>query len=145
MPSPPADTAAQPGRPAPRRRPCGIPVQALLGGAAGVALTAVFLTVVWWPRSDVVHRSSAPSSVTYADDSSHHLGLVHEHTLSGRHSYSLVIGRDPGLSYGHRVGVDTDLGADGIESTTWTSAGVRVRFPTGHEVFVPARFFLYGR
>ncbi|MEJ8638612.1 MULTISPECIES: hypothetical protein [Streptomyces] len=145
MPSPAADTAALPGRPAPPRRLCGIPVQVLLGGAAGVALTAVLLTVLWWPRSDVTYRSSAPSSVTYEDDSAHHLGLVHEHTLSGRHSYQLVIGRDPGLSYGHRVGVDTDLGADGIESTTWTTSGVRVRFPTGHEVFVPAKFFLYGR
>ncbi|WP_328862348.1 hypothetical protein [Streptomyces sp. NBC_00306] len=145
MPSPAADPTALPGRPAPPRRLWGKVVQALLAGAAGVALTAVFFTVLWWPRSDVTYRSSAPSSVTYEDDSAHHLGLVHEHTLSGRHSYRLVIGRDPGLSYGHWVGVDTDLGADGIESTTWTTAGVRVRFPTGHEVFVPAKFFLYGR
>ncbi|MFI9244002.1 hypothetical protein ACIGXF_15730 [Streptomyces sp. NPDC053086] len=70
---------------------------------------------------------------------------MHEHTLSGRHAYRMVIGPDPGLSYGHRVDVDADLGALGTESTTWTRPGVRVRFPTGHETFVPARFFLQGR
>ncbi|MGW7344558.1 hypothetical protein [Streptomyces sp. NPDC054854] len=41
--------------------------------------------------------------------------------------------------------IDPVLGAKGIESTTWTESGVRVRFPTGHEIFVPARFFLFGR
>ncbi len=103
------------------------------------------LTALWWPRSEVTYRNSAPSSVTYDDASPHHLGLVHQHSLSGRHSYTLVIGRDPGLSYGHRVGVDTSLGEDGVESTTWTASGVRVRFPAGHELFVPAKFFLHGR
>ncbi|MFE3766182.1 hypothetical protein ACFXPI_31000 [Streptomyces sp. NPDC059104] len=63
---------------------------ALLGGVAGVVLTAVLMAVLWWPRTEVTYRDSAPSAVVYPD-------------------------------------------------------GVRVRFPTGHEVFVPARFFLYGR
>ncbi|MEV0416404.1 hypothetical protein AB0I68_38115 [Streptomyces sp. NPDC050448] len=57
----------------------------------------------------------------------------------------MVIGRYPGPSYGHWLDVDTALGAEGIESTTWTESGVRVRFPAGHEVFVPARYFLGGR
>ncbi|MFG2985433.1 hypothetical protein ACGFYQ_29950 [Streptomyces sp. NPDC048258] len=112
---------------------------------AGVLLTAALLTVLWWPRTEVTYRSSAPTSVVYDDESLHFLGLVHQHSLSGRHSYKIVIGRDSGLSYGHWVDIDTDLGVKGIESTTWTESGVRVRFPTGHEVFVPARFFLYGR
>lgn len=128
-----------------RTRRLGALGPALWGGVAGVVLTAVFMTALWWPRSEVTYRNTAPSSVTYEDASPHYLGLVHEHSLSGRHSYELVIGRDPGLSYGHRVGLDSDLGAGGVESTTWTESGVRVRFPTGHEVFVPAKFFLNGR
>ncbi|MFE9929370.1 hypothetical protein [Streptomyces sp. NPDC005533] len=93
----------------------------------------------------MTYRASAPAAVAYADDSPHFLGLIHQHTLSGRHSYKMVIGRDPHLSYGHWVDLDTTVAANGIDSVTWTEAGVRVRFPTGHEVFVPARFFLHGR
>ncbi|MFD3698816.1 hypothetical protein ACFWUZ_22150 [Streptomyces sp. NPDC058646] len=132
------DQAARP------RRTAGIG-KVLLGGVAGVLLTAVLLTVLWRPRTEVTYRSTAPSAVAYEDGSPHFLGLVHEHGLSGRHSYRMVIGRDSGLSYGHWVDVDPALGAQGIASTTWTESGVRVRFPTGHEVFVPARFFLHGR
>jgi hypothetical protein len=93
----------------------------------------------------VTYRNSAPSAVLYDDQSAHSLGLVHKHSLSGRHSYRMVIGRGSSPSYGHWVDIDTALGAKGIESTTWTESGVRVRFATGHEVFVPARLFLYGR
>ncbi|MFD3807248.1 hypothetical protein ACFWSF_15815 [Streptomyces sp. NPDC058611] len=103
------------------------------------------MTVLWWPRTEVTYRSSAPPSLVYDDRSPHFLGLVHEHSLSGRDSYRMVIGRDSGLSYGHHLDIDAALGSEGIESTTWTESGVRVRFPTGHEVFVPARSFLYGR
>ncbi|WP_307787352.1 MULTISPECIES: hypothetical protein [Streptomyces] len=116
-----------------------------MGILVGVVLTVGAVTVLWWPRTEVTYRSTAPSSVAYDDESTHYLGLVHKHTLSGRHTYGVVIGRDPGLSYGHWVQVSPDLGAPGIKSTTWTKAGVRVRFLTGHEVFVPARFYLYGR
>ncbi|MEU2830999.1 hypothetical protein ABZ667_20325 [Streptomyces lavendulae] len=108
-------------------------------------LTSVVVTVLWWPRTEVTYRSDAPSALVYADRVPHSLALVHSHTPSGRHSYKMVIGGENVQTYGHWVDIDTALGKDGIESTTWTQAGVRVRFPTGHEVFVPARFFLYGR
>ncbi|MFF7178053.1 hypothetical protein [Streptomyces sp. NPDC008121] len=129
---------------APSGRAAGL-ARILLGGVAGALLTGAFLTVLWWPQSDVVYRSTAPSSVAYADRSPHFLGLVHEHTPSGRHSYRLIIGRDPSLSYGHWLDVDAALGAEGIHSTTWTESGVRVLFRTDHEVFVPARSFTFGR
>ncbi|MFD9030895.1 hypothetical protein ACFVZW_07040 [Streptomyces sp. NPDC059567] len=103
------------------------------------------MTVLWWPRTEVTYRSSAPSSVVYDDQSPHFLGLVHRYTLSGEHSYRMVISRSPGEAYGHWLDVDAALATKGIESTTWTESGVRVRFLTGHEVFVPARFFLFGR
>ncbi|MFB6619477.1 hypothetical protein ACFCV9_35515 [Streptomyces sp. NPDC056367] len=112
---------------------------------AGVVLTAVFLTVVWWPRTEVTYRSAAPSSVVYADEVQHYLELVHRYTPSGRDSYRIVAGRYTGASYGHWLDVDTAVAEKGIESTTWTQDGVRVRFTTGHEVFVPARFFMFGR
>ncbi|TXS51938.1 hypothetical protein EAO77_22395 [Streptomyces sp. t39] len=117
----------------------------MLGMVGGILLTAVFMTVMWWPRHEVVHRTEAPSSVVYEDESRHFLGLVHEYTRSGRHTYRLVIGRDPGLSYGHWVEVGGFHAVEGVESTVWTVAGVRVRFRTGHEVFVPAEYFLFGR
>lgn len=108
-------------------------------------LTVAVMTVLWWPRTEVTHRSSSPPSVVYDGPLPYFLTLVHRYDLAGRHSYRMVIGRSPGASYGHWVDVDTALGADGIESTTWTDSGVRVRFPTGHEVFVPARSFTGGR
>ncbi|MEU7555082.1 hypothetical protein AB0B01_22530 [Streptomyces sp. NPDC044571] len=122
----------------------------LLGGVAGVLLTVVLMTVLflmtvlWWPRTEVTYRSSAPSAIVY-DRSPYFLALVHSYSLSGRDAYRLAIGRSPTPSYGHWVDVDTALGAGGIESTTWSDSGVRVRFPTGHELFVPARSFLGGR
>lgn len=119
--------------------------KALLCALAGALLTAVLATVLWWPRTEVTYRSSAPSSIAYADGSAHFLGLVHTYSPSGRQSYRMVVGRDPGLSYGHWLDVDAALGRSGIEAVTWTESGVRVRFPSGHEVFVPARSFLGGR
>ncbi|MDT9692755.1 hypothetical protein Q5762_31415 [Streptomyces sp. P9(2023)] len=83
--------------------------------------------------------------MVYEDKSPHFLGLIHEHNLSGRHSYRMVIARDSSLSYGHWLDIDTALGAKGIESTTWTESGIRIRFPTGHEIFNPARLYLHGR
>lgn len=116
-----------------------------LGFAAGIVLTASLLTALRWPRTEVVHRSHEPSAVTYGDQSRHHLGLIRETTLSGQESYRLMIGRDPGLGYGHSVDVEADLGAGGIAGTEWTAAGVHVRFTTGHRLFVPAKSFTHGR
>ncbi|MEU9862505.1 hypothetical protein AB0D99_16700 [Streptomyces sp. NPDC047971] len=137
-------TPDQPAETARPRRRAGIG-RLLLAGAAGVLLTLAVMTVLWWPRTEVTYRSTAPASVVYADDSPHYLELVHRHTLSGEHRYHLVIGRYTGAAYGHWLDVDTAVAVEGIESTTWTESDVRVRFSTGHEVVVPARFFLFGR
>ncbi|MFB9558250.1 hypothetical protein [Streptomyces roseoviridis] len=103
------------------------------------------MAALWWPRTEVTYRSTQPSSVVYEDGFPHVLSLVHEHTLSGRHRYRLVIGRDASASYGHWVEVEPYVAAQGVDSTTWTGQAVRIRFRTGHELAVPARFFLYGR
>lgn len=116
-----------------------------LGCAGGIVLSVVAFTVLTWPQAEVVFRDHDSSTKTYSDESRHYLGLVHEQTMSGRESYRLMVGRDPGLSYGHSVEVDSYAGADGIKSADWSAAGVRVRFNTGHELFVPAKHFEHGR
>ncbi|MGI5350606.1 hypothetical protein ACQEU8_20875 [Streptomyces sp. CA-250714] len=127
-----------------RRRPGRLRLISL-GCVVGIALTAVVLTVLVWPRSDVVHRSQDTSTRTYSDSSRHYLGLVREQKWLGDETYHLKVGRDPGLSYGHSVDVDSTAGAEGIESTDWTTDGVRVQFRTGHGLFVPAKYFEHGR
>jgi hypothetical protein len=69
-----------------------------------------------------------------------------ERTLLHGESYHLVIGSDPSLSYGHRVDINaTGDGGFGVRAAEWTAAGVRIRFTTGHELFVPATMFIGGR
>ncbi|GAA3211336.1 hypothetical protein [Actinocorallia longicatena] len=111
-----------------------------LGVVIGVVVAVV---VVMWPRRTLVQREDQPATVRYADGAGHHVGLFRERTLFSE-SYHLVISGDPGLSYGHRV----DIGAGGslrVRAAEWTDAGVRVRFVSGHELFVPAALFIGGR
>ncbi|MFG3345683.1 hypothetical protein ACGF1Z_11560 [Streptomyces sp. NPDC048018] len=117
----------------------------LWGFVCGVVLTGCLVTALRWPQEEVTYRSAAPSSLIYPDEAPHHLALVRRSTLSGSETFRLFVGRQPNPSYGHWIDVDAALGQRGVESTEWTSEGVRVRFPTGHEVFIPARAFLYGR
>lgn len=115
----------------------------LAGLVAGIAV----VVAGQWSRSEVVYRSEQPATVTYEDASVHHLGLIRTDSLFGRPSHVLVLGRDPGFGYGHRVQVHTSLFEPGREvaAAEWGTDGVRVRFEAGHEVFVPARHFLHGR
>ncbi|RAJ66660.1 hypothetical protein K378_02832 [Streptomyces sp. Amel2xB2] len=138
--TPPSGRRDRPHGPSHRRRR-----DLLLGALAGAALTAALVTLLQWPHTEVVHRARQPQTVSYGDAAPHYLGLKREHTVSGRESYRLMIGRDPGLGYGHLVQIDASLGAEGIADTEWTKTGVRVRFGTGHTLFVPASSFTYGR
>ncbi|MFI6316641.1 hypothetical protein ACIBG8_03940 [Nonomuraea sp. NPDC050556] len=108
----------------------------------GVVLGVVLSVGARWPRSEVVYRSDQPATVAYADGSRHVLALVRERALFGE-SHKIFAGRDPGISYGHWVDIETS--ATSVKSTEWTSAGVRVLFDTGHELFIPARYFVGGR
>ncbi|MGI5224222.1 hypothetical protein [Actinoallomurus sp. CA-142502] len=117
-----------------------------LGAVAGIALTASLFAVATWPRSTLVHREDQPSTVRYQDGYEHHLGLYRERTLLHGTSYHLVIGSDPSLSYGHMVDITPTFGGTfAVRTSEWTAAGVRVRFTTGHELFVPASAFIGGR
>ncbi|TNY35318.1 hypothetical protein [Thermomonospora catenispora] len=83
----------------------------------------------------------------YPDDSRHYAVIVqHRSWILGRHrEYLLYTGRDPKASYGHTVKVDFTGEAPELRDATWEQAGVRVRFTSGHEVYVPARYFTGGR
>lgn len=117
-----------------------------LGAVVGITLTVSLFIVAAWPHSTLVHRENQPPTVRYQDGRAHHLGLYRERTLLHGESYRLVIGSDPSLSYGHRVDISaTGAGSFGVRATEWTAAGVRVRFTTGHEMFVPATMFIGGR
>ncbi|MEV4091684.1 hypothetical protein [Streptosporangium saharense] len=114
----------------------------LLGALVlGVALGVGLSVAACWPRSEVLHRSTQPPTVAYGDGSSHLLALVRRSSLFGE-SHEIVVGRDPSLSYGHRVGVEVSAP---VRAAEWTEAGVRVSFGTGHELFVPAEQFVGGR
>lgn len=117
-----------------------------LGAFVGITLTASLFVVAAWPRSTLVHREDQPPTVRYQDGRGHHLGLYRDRTLLHGESYHLVIGSDPSLSYGHRVDIDPTVGGSfGVRASEWTADGVRVRFTTGHELFVPAAMFIGGR
>ncbi|RAY17250.1 hypothetical protein DPM19_03645 [Actinomadura craniellae] len=98
-------------------------------------------------RVRVLERTSQPASVRYPDGATHHLGLVEKRSwVFGRHrAYQLVAGRDPSLSYGHAVEVGFTGSTPKIQGTRWEPTGVLVRFNSGHEVHIPARYFMNGR
>ncbi|MEV0199196.1 hypothetical protein [Nonomuraea sp. NPDC050691] len=108
----------------------------------GIALGLALSVAARWPRSEVVYRSDQPASVAYDDDAKHLLALVRRSALLGE-SRQIFVGRDPSVSYGHWVDIDTS--ADSVRTTEWTTSGVRVLFDTGHELFIPVKYFIGGR
>jgi hypothetical protein len=109
----------------------------LAGLVAGVTIMVAGL----WPGTEVLYRNTQPDTVAYEDKSSHHLGLIRKDSLFGGPQHLIVVGRDPGFGYGHMLGSP----GEEVTDTTWTAEGVRVRFAGGHELFVPARWFMNGR
>ncbi|MEU9837018.1 hypothetical protein AB0D67_36240 [Streptosporangium sp. NPDC048047] len=114
----------------------------VLGAVLGAILSVALFVAAWWPRFEVVYRSDQPTTVAYSDGSKHMVGLVRRSTLLGE-SHLIVAGRDPSFSYGHQVEIETS--ADSVRTVEWTTAGVRTVFDTGHELFIPARYFIGGR
>jgi hypothetical protein len=115
---------------------------------AGVLVT---LTVVALDtglhRRDGLGRAAQPGTIRYPDQSTHYVGLLERRSwIFGRHqAYELYIGRDSSLSYGHHVVLDFTGGRPRLAGATWQAEGVLVRLGSGHEVFVPARYFMFGR
>lgn len=124
----------------------------LVGAAGYVSFAALALLVLVdgsFNRSDVVGEvKRQPASVRYYDGSAHYVALIHRRSevLSRDQGYELYLGRDPRLRYGHFVEVGfMDSEGPVVDSVTWLDEGVRVRFSSGHEFFVPARYFTGGR
>jgi hypothetical protein len=113
----------------------------------GVVVAAVTIAVLSLPVATVVRSEAQPPGVRYDDTgATYHLGLARQRTLGapvvGGVGYELWVSADAGFDRRHTVAVDP-LGADLEQLTTeWTVAGVRVRFGSGHEVFVPAGSFV---
>ncbi|NRQ36907.1 hypothetical protein HII36_34475 [Nonomuraea sp. NN258] len=117
----------------------------MIGLIAGVVLCAGAMIAMRWPTQQTLYTDRQPGTVAYDDDSSHVIAIIRYRSLL-EDSYRLYAGRDPSLSYGHFVDVDFASIADKpVQSTQWTPEGVRVRFGTGHELFVPAASFIGGR
>jgi hypothetical protein len=99
-------------------------------------------------RTDRFDRNTQPATVWYDDGSTHYVGVVSERSLVfGRvKSHRLYAGRDPGFGYGHFRKLDPDSGPRPvIRDAAWTREGVRVRFTSGHQIFIAARLFTGGR
>jgi hypothetical protein len=116
-------------------------------GVCLVAL-AVGLFVLQLRRPSEVQRFQQPEAVTYADGRRHIAVLHHIETpgsmlgLSSDH-YELLLGSS--ADHGHVVTIE----AGGLDPTdldvTWEPDGARVTYGSGHELFVPAEAFTFGR
>ncbi len=147
-----SDIATPPGPPVAdrdgRRR-----VRAAVVLAAVIGVVAVALC---WPRTTVVKVISQPPGVVYADGSVHVAvvkrvrapiaavqSAANSRFVLDRHE--VVLGRDPGGGYGHRVSVEA-TGLDPAALTVeWTPEGAWLAYPSGHRMFVPAKSFIGGR
>jgi hypothetical protein len=128
-------------------------VRVAVAAVCGVVVAAV---VLWWPRTTVVKVFSQPPAVAYSDGSGHVAVLKRVRApIAGLQAavnsrsvldhYEVVLGRDPGGGYGHRVRVDA-TGLDAAELTVeWTADGAWLGYPSGHRMFVPAAGFTGGR
>ncbi|GAA3985859.1 hypothetical protein GCM10023085_79980 [Actinomadura viridis] len=113
-----------------------------------LALLAGALLDLWLVRHETFDLQTQPESVKYEDEAVHYAGIVRTRSrLLGRHhEYLLYAGRDAGMSYGHYVTVGfTGSGRPILTVVRWEPGGVRARFASGHEIFVPARYFTHGR
>ncbi|KAB2341127.1 hypothetical protein [Actinomadura rudentiformis] len=136
-----------------RGRPRRWSPRGLVGVATGLIIGMAGTAVVAWTDGElrdtkVISRIRQPASVRYPDGSIHHAGVVRVRSwiLNRHRPYEVVIGRDPGLSYGHSVTFEaTGESPPRISGAEWRPDGVRIRLDSGHEVFVPAQKFLGGR
>jgi hypothetical protein len=114
--------------------------------ALGVTLGVLALDGLARDR-DVVSQVRQSAGVKYPDKAGHVAVLwsVRSFVFKRREPYELLVGTTP--TYGHRLKIDArgTGGPQAIVSTAWDPRGVLVRLRSGHEVFVPARYFLYGR
>ncbi|MFI6520819.1 hypothetical protein ACIBF1_35055 [Spirillospora sp. NPDC050679] len=123
----------------------------ITGLALGVLGTTLIVAVDGNLNDDTtVSRVEQPESNLYPDDGTYSaiLRKVNTPLLRRHRPYELWINRSGDPHYGHRVQIDgLDPAGDKprITAADWRREGVRVSFTGGHEVFVPARWYLGGR
>jgi hypothetical protein len=110
------------------------------------------------PSHDIIAQwhlpiSESPSQGQYylslIDD-----GLDFDTLIPGKRNYAIFIGRGKSINYGHFVNFPYDLSTYTTGSITQhaqelvietTTAGVTVKTPPGHSLFIPATAYLGGR
>ncbi|MQY09822.1 hypothetical protein [Actinomadura macrotermitis] len=124
----------------------------LAGLVIGLVTATLLTTLALWADAQTTDRkligkAVQPATIAYPDESVHYAGVFEARTgVFGRHRpYELVVGHDPGLTYGHLVELEVLDSRPVLAGADWRPEGVRLRFASGHEVFVPARAFMYGR
>ncbi|WP_459548266.1 hypothetical protein [Nocardia sp. X0981] len=111
-----------------------------------IAVTAIFADTQL-VRSERVRIETQPRTIEY-DGSLYHVGLVRRESwlLRRRLADEVMVGRDPGLGYGHPVYFEILGDRDPeLAAVHWRAEGVSVRFDSGHEIFLPAASFTGGR
>ncbi|MGW6335533.1 hypothetical protein [Nocardia rhamnosiphila] len=126
-------------------------IRLVLGVAAALALFVLLLIAVYVDtllvHTEVLRTETRPATVEY-DGATYYAGLLRQESLllHRRLPDVIVVGRDPGMGYGHPVYFEI-LGDRDPEfaSARWSPEGVSIRFGSGHEIFVPADAFIGGR
>ena len=104
----------------------------------------------------VVARWDAPGGVYHAlvlDEGLDSQGFPLQLLFGASRRYALYLGREAEQpTYGHLLTLPDLPGLYGLppeqwqrSRVEWTARGARVTFPTGHELFVPARAYEGGR
>lgn len=113
-----------------------------------VVVVLGLLVVLSWRRTKVVETFEQPESVEYADGGSYAARLIQVRSLGagvglGPDHYEVWLGRT--ADYGHRVELAA-TGSDPADITVeWATEGATIVYGAGHEVFVPAEWYLGGR
>lgn len=129
-----------------------VPGIRLVLGVAAALLLFVFLMIAVFVdtrmvRTEVLRTETRPVTVEY-DGATYYAGLLRRESLllHRRLPDVIVVGRDPGMGYGHPVYFEILGNRDpALESARWSPEGVTVRLDSGHEIFVPAAAFTGGR
>ncbi|MEU4434453.1 hypothetical protein AB0H60_17675 [Nocardia rhamnosiphila] len=126
-------------------------IRLLLGAAAALLLFVLLLIAVFvdtrMVRTEVLRTETRSATVEY-DGAAYYAGLLRRESLllHRRLPDAIVVGRDPGMGYGHPVYFEILGNRDPeLASARWSPEGVAIRLDSGHEIFVPADAFTGGR
>jgi hypothetical protein len=123
-------------------------------------ITSVGLYSLTRQSLKVVHTWKQPSQVNYQSNDPYYLSVLesdrdwrdYPFTFEPKYRYLIYVGiNDKTPSYGHFLEFPFDPVVTGIDgylnqsTVTWTPAGVTLKTPTQHELFIPKQMFIGGR